>query len=78
VLPCQALSQKGLGVSAKACLPASHLLVTAGVMEKRFGMNVVGKPQGFSPIGIIGKNQKNYNGHFLKNKMLVPLSISFF
>jgi hypothetical protein len=45
---------------------------------KRFGMNVVGKAQGFSPIGIKGKNQKNYNGHFLKNKMLVPLSISFF
>jgi hypothetical protein len=43
-----------------------------------FGMNVVRKAQGFSPIGIKGKNQKNYNGHFLKNKMLVPLSISFF
>jgi hypothetical protein len=40
-------------------------------------MNVVGKAQGFSPKGIKGKNQKNYNGNFLKNKMLVPLSISF-
>jgi hypothetical protein len=41
-------------------------------------MNVVGKAQGFSPIGIMGKNEKNYNKHFLKNKMLVPLNISFF
>jgi hypothetical protein len=61
VLPCQALSQKGLGVSAKACLP-----LICWSDGKRFGMNVVGKAQGFSPIGIIAKKTKKLQWTFFE------------
>jgi hypothetical protein len=33
---------------------------------KRFGMNVVGKAEGFSPIGIIGKNPKKLQWTFFE------------
>jgi hypothetical protein len=31
-----------------------------------FGMNVVGKAQGFSPIGIMGKNEKKLQWTFFE------------